>query len=54
MSKTNAQKKKEIDAIFAKYQIKLATLKKKRDATVSAFDKALAKKKIAEIKKLLQ
>ena len=48
--KTNAEKKKEIDAIVAKYRAKFAELKKRRDKIVAHFVEALKQKRLEEIK----
>jgi hypothetical protein len=50
----NAQKKKAIDEILAKYSAKMAALKQKRNKVVSDFLETLKKKKIEEIRNSLK
>lgn len=54
MSKTNLQKKSEIDDIVVKYKIKFAGLKKRRDKIIVDFVEALRQKRLQEIKKSLK
>lgn len=54
MINKNAQKKKEIEAILAKYIIKMFILKQKRDSIVLKFLEALKEKRLDEIRQLLK
>ena len=50
----NAQKKKAIDDILAKYQARMSALKQKRDKIISNFVEALKEKKLDDVRRLLK
>lgn len=54
MVNKNAQKKKEIEDIMAKYKADMFTLRQKQDSIIAKFIEALEKKRLDEIRKSLQ
>ncbi|MBI5421442.1 MAG: hypothetical protein HZA35_04010 [Parcubacteria group bacterium] len=54
MVNNNAQKKKEIDDVLAKYMAQLVVLKKKRDKIIADFLETLKEKRIKELRDSLK
>lgn len=54
MSSNNLEKKKQIDAVLATYDAKLAIIKQKRDKIIADFLETLEKKKLEELRNSLK